>query len=221
MHELFSEINQYTGRNIQYLAEIDALDICGAGKIYAKYITKFSSESVKGYLIPQIVADRVKDSDRLLLQLYRGFKQSEEYIAKPGESSPAHIYVRYDNAFKRLKPRRLANDLMEFAYNPRDAFYLPFTMRMLSSWKIEEMRDLLIRYACGNDLNIFGTERGNTDDTKSCPPIEFMKRELKFTAIDGLKYFPSPEVVALIKSFIDSDDKDIQTAAKQTLKTLR
>ena len=46
---------------------------------------------------------------------------------------------------------------------------------------------------------------------------EFMKREVMFTAIYGLKYYPLEEVRNVITSLAISADKDIQSAAKRTL----
>ena len=219
LRKLLKEINRYAGTNFHYLAELDAFDIHGTGNIVAKYITEFSSEDVRGYLVPQMVADKIKDCDRLVLQLYMHFRASDEYIAKPGEPAPAHIYVRYDNAFRRLKPKRLAKDLIALAHNPRDAFYLPLTMRMLASWKIPEMKDILLSYSANDsfsdqDVGIYDSEN------PYFPPYEGMKRELTFTAIDGLKYYPSAEVREIITSFANSTDKDIKAAAEQTLTAL-
>lgn len=219
LHKLLGEINSYAGTNFHYLAELDAFDIPGSGNIIAKHITEFSSEGVKGYLIPQMVSDKIEDCDILVFQLYMQFRLSNEYISKPGEPSPAHIYVRYDNALKKLRPKRLAKELVELAHNPRDAFYLPFTMRMLASWKIPEMKHLLISYATvdsftAQDIGIYD------GDCQFDRMLNFMNRELKFTAIDGLKYYPSAEVREIITSFANSADKDIKSAAKRTLKTL-
>lgn len=219
LHGLLGEINSYAGTDFHYLAELDAFNISGSGNIIAKYITNFSSESVKGILIPQMVSDRIKDCDKLIIQLYLHFKSSNEYIARPGEPAPAHIYVRYDNAIKILKPKKFAKELLALAHNPRDAFYLPFTMRMLASWKMSEMKNLLISYSTDDcftaqDVGIYD------DEQQYFPPLESMKRELKFTAIDGLKYYPSAEVRDIITSFAKSADKDIKLAAKRTLKVL-
>lgn len=219
LNKLLGEINSYAGTNYHYLAELDTFNIPGAGSIVAKYITKFSSESVRGYLIPQMVSDKIKDCDKLVLQLYTHFRLSDEYIAAPGEPAPAHIYVRYDDAFRKLKPKRLAKELMEFAHSPRDAFYLPFTMKMLASWKIPGMKDLLLSYCADNsfsaqDVGIFDGEQ------QHFPSLEFIKRELKFTAINGLKYYPSEEVRNIVASLANSADKDIELAAKRTLKAL-
>ncbi len=219
LHKLFDEINRYAGTDYHYLAQLDAFHIPGAGNIVAEYITDFSSEGVKGYLLPQMVSDKIKDCDTLVFQLYMQFRSSDEYIAKPGEPAPTHIYVRYDNAFKTLKPKRLAKALTELAHSPRDAFYLPFTMRMLASWKIPEMKDLFLSYCAedsfsAQDVGIYDREQ------PYFPSLEFMKRELTFTAIYGLKHYPTEEVKRVISSLAVSADKDLASAAKRTLAAL-
>ena len=91
LHKMFYEINHQTGSDIHYLAQIDSFIIPGAGRIVEKYILDFTSESVKCYLIPQMIADKITDCDKLLLQLYLHFRQSKEYISEPGQPAPAHI----------------------------------------------------------------------------------------------------------------------------------
>lgn len=219
LRKLFREINRYAGTHFRYLAELDAYCIHGTGSIVAEYITEFSSESIKSILISQMVSDKIKDCDKLVYQLYMHFKASDEYIAKPGEPAPAHIYVAYDDAFRRLKPKKLKKELVELAHNPRDAFYLPFTMGMLASWKLPEMKDILLLYASENpfsaqDVGIYDSEK------PYFPPYEWMKEQLVFTAIGGLKYYPSAEVIDVITSFTTSTNKDIRSVAEKTLKVL-
>lgn len=217
--DLLLEINHYAGTDLHYLAEVDAFHIPGAGRIVAEYIERFSSESVKGYLIPKLVSDKIQGCDKLILQLYLHFRSSDEYIAIPGATAPAHIYTRYDNAFRTLRPKRLSKELIELAHSPRDAFYLPLTMRMLASWKLEEIKKLLISYAMNDSIT--AQDIGICDDGKIYfPPLEFIKRELKFTAIEGLKNYPSAETIDVITSLTASMDNDIKTAAKRTLKVL-
>ena len=217
--ELLLEINHYAGTDLHYLAELDAFHIPGAGKIVAEYIERFSSESVKGYLIPKLVSDKVQECDKLILHLYLHFRSSDVYIASPGATEPAHIYTRYDNAFRTLRPKRLSKELIALAHRPRDAFYLPFTMRMLASWKPPEMKKLLIFYAMCDSIT--AQDVGICNDGKAYfPPLEFIKRELKFTAIEGLKNYPSEETINVIASLASSADNDIKTAAKKALKAL-
>ena len=216
LDEVFKEINEAVGGNYHYLAEIDLLHIKGAGPIALKYIEKFSSEGVRAFLLPHIWSEVGKSSADIIYKLYLHFKKSEAYISKPNEPSPAFIYVRYDNAFMKLKPKKLKNELLDLIRNPRDAFYLPFTTRMLASWKMEQMEDLLISYLDSD--NISNKNLGICTDDKYYPSAEVIKRELKFTAITCLKYYPSVKNIELIKQYSEDADKDIRACAKKTLK---
>ncbi len=216
LDEMFKEINEAVGGNYHYLAEIDLLYIKGAGSIALKYIEKFSSEGVRAFLLPHIWHEVGKSSADIIYDLYLHFKESKSYISKPNEPSSAFIYVRYDNAFMKLKPKKLKNELLELVRNPRDAFYLPFTTRMLASWKMEQMEDLLISYLDSD--NISNEVLGISSDDKYYPSAEVIKRELKFTAITGLKYYPSVKNIELIKQYSEDADKDIRACAKKTLK---
>lgn len=219
LEQLLADINEFALTDFHYLAELDTFNIPQTGPIIARYIKKFKSESVRGYLVPQMVSDHIKDCDKLVLELYLHFKESEEYISEPNNPSPAHIYVRYDNALKQLKPKRLKDDLVKLAYNARDAFYLPFTMRMLASWKIPEIKEILFNYL--ESSNITAESVGIEESEKKIyPSLEFIKRELKFTALAGLKYYPTKEVVETILQYVDDVDEDLRIVAKKTLKVL-
>lgn len=212
--EMLKEINEFTGMEFRYLAELDLVKIEGIGEIVSRYITEFNSEFIKAILISFIVSDKVKGGAELIYKLYLIFKHSEEYISAEGEPAPAHIYVRYDNAFKRLKPKRLKSAFIELAHDLRDAFYLPFTMRMLASWKIPEMQPILFSFF--DDSKITGESVGIKENGNYYPSIEYMKRELKFTALDGLKYYPSQDTIRIVQKYIDEEDRDIKIAAQKT-----
>ena len=211
LFNLFNEINNQLGTNIRYLSELDSYNIIGSGEIISKYITNFSSESIKAYLVPQLVFNKVKDCDKLILQLYLHFKSSKEYFSETAKSTPAHIYVRYDNAFRKLKPKRLKTDLLQLSYSQRDVFYLPFTMRMLASWRVPELKEQLISFL--TEANITEQSFGLKEDVSLLP---FIRRQLLFTALDGLKYYPSQETIKLIERYVDNEDTDINSIAKRT-----
>jgi len=216
---MFSEINSVFGTDMHYLAEIAACDIHGSGEILSKYFDRFRSESVRGYIIPQLVADRITDCADVVLQAYYQFKNSNEYIAKPGEPSPAHIYTRYDNAFRQLKPKKLKRALLLLASYPRDVFYLPFTMRMLASWKIPSMEELLYLYLDSDHITAESVGL-SSDWQNTYPSLPTIKRELKFFAIDGLKYYPSAHSIEQISQLQADPDKDIRIAAQKTMRHL-
>lgn len=216
LDKMFEEINETLNGDYHYLAEIDLRFIEGSGRIMIKYITQFSSEGVRAYLLPHIWRELGKESAEMIYQLYLHFKESEFYISKPNKPAPAHIYVRYDNAFMRLKPKKLKKELFNLINNPRDAFYLPFTTRMLASWKMDQMEDVLVSYL--HSENIQNETLGIYSNDVFYPPAEFIKRELKFAAIDGLKHYPSIENIELIKKYANDSDKNIKACAEKTLK---
>jgi hypothetical protein len=197
LDEMFLEINRQAGTGFQYLAELDAFTVPGSGPIIARYIRKLETASARAFLIPQMVADRIPDCDRLVLELYRDFRQSPD--------RPAAAYVRYDNAFRSLKPKRLKAELLALVENPLDAYWLPFTMKTLASWKLSGLYPILLRYA---------------DSDSTAPELAAqIRRELKFRAIAGLKYYPTAETAQILLSFTQSPDQDLVQAARKSLKT--
>lgn len=219
LQTMIAEINAL-GYDVHYLAEIEEFRLPKSGEIIKKYINEYISEATRAYLIPQMVIDKVDDCAKLVLDLYLHFKDSDEYISKPEKPAPAHIYVRYDNAFKRLKPKRLKNQLIKLVSNPRDAFYLPFTVRMLASWKQEDIKYILMSYLDGSSITAGSIGLYDDENRPFYPSLAFVIRELKFTAIDGLKYYPSIEIIELIKQYTIDSDLDVRTAAKRTMRVL-
>ncbi len=220
LEKMFDEINSACGIRVRFLAEIDAFDINGSGAIMAKYIDNIQSESVRCYLLPQIVSDKVADSASLILKSYLHFKESDEYISLPNEPGSAHIYVRYDNAFRKLKPKAIKSELVKLAYYPRDAFYLPFTMRMLSSWKIPELEHLFLSYL--DDSYVTNESLGFPRQNQNYfPSASYIKRQLKFTAIACLKYYPSDDVLAKLNEYSECEDNDIKLAINKTMRAIQ
>ncbi len=217
--EMLSEVNRLLGTDIHFLAQIDMCNIPHAGMIYKKYIWKFDSESIRAFLVPQIVADRVENCDMLLLDLYKKFKLSNEYIPDAGRAASAHIYVRYDNAFRQRKPKHLAAELIDLVMNPRDAVYLPFTVQMISAWKLPCVRTTLLEFL--HPESITAQDVGMTEDAECYyPPLSFIKRELLFCALQGLKNYPTEEIRSAIEPLASSQDRDIAFVARKTLKAL-
>ena len=213
---MLNELNFALNSNYQYLAELDLQNIVGAGKIFINWIEKFSSHTIKSILLQQIIADKVKDSDILALRLYNEFKNSNEYIASKGMSSPAHIYVRYDNAFSKLKSQRIQNELLNLMKLPRDAFYLPLTFRMLSSKKLPEFEHILFYYS--DEKNINCNMLGIDNSGEYYPSITFIQRELKFSCIYGLRFYPSQNTLKILDDFLKSNDDDIKKATQKTIR---
>lgn len=211
LNEMLAMINKDKDLNLQYLVELDAFHVKGAGEIVAKYITRFSSELIRACLLSQIVLDKVKDGDKIILELYNHFKRSKEYILP----SSTYVYVRYDNAFSKLRSKRIKEELLKLVKNPRDVYYLPLTTKMLASWKIPELKSILLEYASLE--SVVARSYGywmNLDD------LEFTNKQLVFTVIAALKYYPEEDVIKVLKEFSQHSNPDVRQASKKVLSGL-
>lgn len=215
--KMIAEIN-CMGYNFKYLSEIEAYQIPNVAPIIEKYIHSFKAQSTRAYLVPHLSLEKRSET---ILGLYLNFKDSQEYIAPAGVRAPAHIYVRYDNALQKCAPKALKNRLVELLSNPRDAFYLPFTARMLSSWKIPEFKQVLISYLNSEDLK-HGDVGLKNDGLIYFPSFDYIKKDLQFTAVAGLKYYPQDDTVSLLENELKkakaAADKDMKSAIEKSLK---
>ena len=217
LNEMFAELNALYRTDFHYLAELDAYSIKSARELFLKHIDRFESEYIRAILMTQIVEDGVKNAEQIVLRLYQHFKISDEYISTQNQPSPAHIYTKYDNAFAKLKPKRLKDELLALIGTARDACYLPLTVQMLASWKIPELQEVLISYLDGSDITAESV--GLLADAEGYyPSLDFIKRQIKFSAIAGLKYYPCDKVKKLLMEYSADADKDIAQAAKKVVK---
>ena len=217
LNEMFAELNALYRTDFHYLAELDAYSIKSARELFLKHIDRFESEYIRAILMTQIVDNGVKNAEQIVLRLYQHFKSSDEYISKQNQPSPAHIYAKYDNAFAKLKPKRIKDELLSLIATPRDACYLPLTVQMLASWKIPELQEVLISYLDGSDITAESV--GLLADAEGYyPSLDFIKRQIKFSAIAGLKYYPCDKVKKLLMEYSADADKDIAQAAKKVVK---
>ena len=214
--EIFEKINDTLGTDIHYIAEIDNRIVPGSGRIISDYIHRIKSSGIRAFFILQMVYDKTDNAAEKILKLYMDFKSSGDYISLPVKSDPAHIYVRFDNAFNRLKSRRIKYQLAELLRNPRDLFYLPFTARLLAKWKMPEVYRIVMTYASGDAVTKEAVGLVN-EYSDSLPNVECIKRNVIFTCIDSLKYYGGDNAISIIKSYLKSDDKDIKTSADKAL----
>ncbi len=215
LNKIFKQISDELSINVKYLCELYFLEIPGCGSIINQYIREFESETVKAYIVHHIVDDRIKDCERILLNLYYSYKKSSEYIGVSKCYSP-FISVIYDNLFKQLKPKTIAHELIELGENPFDYFSLPLTMRMVASWKMYEMYELSVLYL-SEDISYIDNFLAKNHNNDWRPTPHFIKRQITFTAIDNLKYFQSNDSYKILKKLSNNTDDDIRYLAKKFL----
>ena len=217
---MYEEIRHVAGMRFHYVAELEWSFIPGIAKIVRKYISLFQSETVRAYLLFQLTPEQIDDYHSLLVELYNHFRESDAYISPPETASPAHITVRYDNVLYKFKSKKYADSFMVWARSPRDASYLPLTMRKLSSWKHPAMKEILLRYLDPSWLTPYDVRLPEDSEKKYFPSLETIERELRFIAIKGLQYYPTPGVQENLRYYLNTPDKDIQSAIKRSLEKM-
>ena len=219
LNAMLKDINKLLGTDYKYLAELNQYIIRGSGEIVAEYIKRFNEETTRAYLLDQFVYDHVENCDKLLYELYLHFKASDLYITRrPGAAG--FIAVCYDNAFWRLKSRKIKNELFALTESHRDAANLPLTMRVLASWRLKGMEERLQSYLDENTVT--PESMGLYEGVEGYyPRFSGMKRQLKFDGIGGLKYYYSPKTLDLLRACSEEKDKDISSAAMGTLKYIK
>lgn len=206
LNSLLEEINVTHETSFCTIAELASLSISGVGKIIAKYISQFSSKFIKMELLHHMVTDKIENCGKILLRLYSDYKL--KVFGMP-QYHPC-METAYDNAFWRLRSKRIKNELAVLVSNPIDAFALPFTIRMLASWRVKELREILIEY-----LEIQDSAMG--EDLQKYDNFDFICRELRFSALDCFKYYSSDEAGEIFNRYSENNDADVQRCAKDSL----
>lgn len=201
LSEFCSEINFSCNEDIHYLAELDEYYYPGAAEIIVKYLNLFETEEIKSYLIRQIAFSKMDNASIVILELYNHCKTTKEYL-KNDYDTIFTIGCNYDWCFKKIKPKDIKRELLGLVSNPRDAFNLSSTVKMISSWNMLEMEYILKTYLLGGefDNSEFCVYEKNAD---SIDLAEFMKSTLIYLGLYGLRYYPSEENLEIVKSYLN------------------
>ena len=214
MNEMIREINAAGGTKLRGFS--DAIDhyAPGAADIVAGYVHQFASHSIRSSLLFHIVGNRTysckpaKNCEDILWDLYTQYRASTEF--------PDNVTsLEFDNAYMRVKPKKLLAEMISLAQNPVDFCWMPLTMRMLASLKIPVIGELLEHYFDHPEVIRAGLEASCTPDLYG---EEELQRKLRrradtgyYTAIAGLKYYPSPRIASKLRqleSQLENEMKD-------------
>lgn len=208
--EMLGEINSL-GYNIHHLATLDFYTFPNIGEIIKKYIFRFQSEKIRAALLEQMVVSRLPDCGEILLKLYCNY--TESMCQTPAN---AGIVARYDNAFSHCKPKRIKDKLVTLIAEPINAYQLPLTVKMLSSWKVPQCKEILLRYL--HPENITAKELQIAEDVNDLTKrLLYRQKQLRCAAIINLRYYPSEEVILLLENIKFETDCDYVQAAEKSL----
>ena len=199
-------------RNIE---ELGQYDIPGAGPIVAKYIRSLKSQMARSSLLHHLLGSRahrcarVKNCTALVWQLFLDFLSSDAYF-------DGSILNVYDNAFARLKPREYSAELFELSKNPYIFNSMPATMDLLASWRLPDFQGILLDYFTHpqriaeylSEYSLNG--QVHIDEEQIKKEINWWEHSGKYTAISGLKYYPSEQTAAMLKQYADNLEEEMK-----------
>ncbi len=206
-----------------YLYEIKLLGIpVGANAILLKYIYQFESESCRAVLIPIILYNKpkIKGMDKIILDLYYHFRESSFFAPLPnsGITTP-HMYTAYDYAFRTLKSKKIAPELVEILKSRRDVDVIPFTAIMIArKWAPKELGEIMAAHLMNK--NVTRADVGMLEDGDYKPSLEVIVRETAFTAIECLLYYPSEENLKVIMEYTNHPYKELAKYAQESVEKM-
>lgn len=222
--QMCDEINQTFpdySVEIHYLAQIDiSYTPAGISPILLKYIYQFKSESCRAVLLPIIILDKTKykikirDLDRIAMDLYHNFRASSYYIAPPGSGSSAHIYIRYDNSISRVVSSKILPELVELMKSPRDMYILTITaFKIAKKWAPKELGEIMAKHLI--NTNVTSADVGLPEEGEYYPSFETITQHNSFTAIKCLQFYPSEENLRIIMDYTNHPYKNLAKFAQE------
>lgn len=99
--------------------------------------------------------------------------------------SSANIYLKYDNAFSKLKSSKISSELVSLMKYRREVFILRFTAIMIArKWAQKELGEIMATHLMNK--NVTRADVGMLEDGDYKPSLEVIVRETAFTAIECL-----------------------------------
>ena len=224
LKQMCDEINQTFPdypHKFHYLSEFSITYIpAGVSPILLKYIYQFKSESCRAVLLTRIVVDKtknkvkIKDLDRIVMDLYHNFRVSPYYISPPESGSSAHIYMRYDNSLRRVVSPRILPELVEIMKFRRDFYILSITaFKIARKWAPKELGEIMAAHL--TNKNVTRADVGLPEEGKYYPSLETIVEQSSFTAIKCLQFYPSEDNLRIIMDYTNHPNKDLAKFAQE------
>lgn len=224
LKQMCDEINQTFpdfSYKIEYLSEIAITYIpAGVSAILLKYIYQFESESCRSVLLVRIVIEnkekkvKIKDLDRIVMDLYHNFRVSPYYISPPESGSSAHMYIRYDNSLRYVVSPKILPELVEIMNSRRDFYLLSQTaFKIARKWAPKELGEIIAAHL--TNKNVTRADVGLPEEGKYYPSLETIVEQSSFTAIKCLQFYPSEDNLRIIMDYTNHSNKDLAKFAQE------
>ena len=221
LKQMCDEINQtYPDHpyKFHYLSEIAMIALpIGSSTILLKYIYQFESESCRAVLISRILREKakIKDLDRIVMDLYHHFRASPYYIAPPGgPNTSAHIYIAYDNAFRKVKSPRIVAEFVEFIKFRREVYILSLSAFSIArKWAPKELGEIMANHLMNK--HVTRADIGLPEEGDYRPSLECIIEQSTFNAIKCLQFYPSQENLRIVMEYTNHPNADLAKFAQE------
>lgn len=195
--ELINELRNL-GYNYKYLADITNRDNSDKEllSIVLKYIGRFNDEGISAELVGVVGKRGNTSATEVILMNYLNSSDKNKRMQA----------IFYDNALYNIRDKKYIDVYLDILRNPQDAIRFPLTMIMLGRWRIDMAKPYFLQYL--NSKLLYLNE--HTSD-------------LVFIALEALSYYQDPDSIILnsIERKLNSNDKDVVSAAKKAIKKLK
>ena len=188
INKLVSEI-KLLGYNYNYLADLTMREINDISilKIIQKYIGKFEDEGKSAVLVAVIGKKGNIDATETIIYNFNKLNDIRR------------LAVFYDNALARIQDKRYISEYLKWLSIPEVAYKLPFTMKMLGKWKVNEAKDIFIKY--------LSFDRNNELIYISIAALSFYKDEELFSHIKNMENHPNIDVKKFVNGILKKNNK--------------
>ena len=215
MQNMIREINEAVGGRLRGYSDLVDQYIQGAGEIVAQYIFRFEAQATRASLLHHLVGNKtysvkpVKDAAEIVWQLYTAYRNSEEFAVWT-------IRMEYDDAFARLRAKKLADHLIESVRNPLEFNALPRTVKMLATLMRPELEEILLDALAdpGKMEKYLKTPAVREQFGFDQQQVEKECRRWSTTsvlkAVVGIRYYPSERALDLLRLYESGKQAEMQ-----------
>lgn len=218
LDEMFSIINKEFDYDVHYISQLYFYKYYGTGNIINNYIEGFDSEKIKSYLSRQMVCEKVDNCAKKIMNLYLHFKNTDEYKALDRDVNFVTC-LNYDWNFMELRSRKIKRELLELASNLRDATYLMGTMKMISTWRLQEM-EIMAKNHLEIEKYSFKDLMIEESDPLSNDSLRVFKSYLEELGLYCLRYYPTDENIKIIEKYLYPENSYIHDIVISSLKKM-
>ena len=173
----------------------------------------------KSRLILRLYTDKVPNRDRIIMDLYHKYRESKYYLHADKGGIQMCICMDYDNAFYKMRSKKLLPELIEIAKSIAETRRLAITYDMImKKWTPSEMEGIMVGHLSNRTPSKF--EMGFADGPETDKRYYFDLTQSRFTQIEALSYFPSERNRDLILTYADHEYKELAKFAKKTAKKM-